>query len=87
VKYDDVNIGSTDNAGLLSYTLEKSGTHAISASKGGYLTVMRDIDVLAPFSDFKAISININPDVLMTGKTTVIRSNVTNAGTMKDTLR
>ncbi|MCZ7402250.1 MAG: S-layer protein domain-containing protein [Candidatus Methanoperedens sp.] len=86
VKFDNVSIGSTDNAGFLNYTLEKSGTHTISASKDGYLTVGRDIDVRAPFSDFRAIDINITPDILMTGETAVIISNITNAGNMKDTL-
>jgi len=86
VRYDDVSIGSTDNTGVLNYKLEKSGTHTISASKSGYLAAGRDIDVQAPFSDFKAISINIDPDVLKAGETATIRSNVTNAGNMKDTL-
>jgi len=86
VKFDNVSIGSTDNGGLLNYTLEKSGTHTISASKSGYITAGRDIDIQAPFSDFKAVDINITPDILMTGGTAAIRSNVTNAGNMKDTL-
>lgn len=85
VKYDNLSIGSTDTGGVLNYNLEKSGTHTISSSKSGYLTVARDIDVRAPFSDFEAIDITI-PGVLMTGDTAIIRSNITNAGNMKDTL-
>lgn len=86
MKYDNVSIGSTDNGGFLNYTLEEGGTHTLFASKSGYLTVARDIHVQTPFSEYKANDINIIPDVLMKGETAVIKSNITNTGTKKDTL-
>jgi S-layer protein (TIGR01567 family) len=86
VKYDNVSIGQTDNRGILNYTLEEVGTHTLYASKSGYLTVARDINIQMLFSEFKANDINIIPDVLMTGETAVIKSNITNTGTKKDTL-
>ncbi len=86
VKFDNTTIGSTDSNGVLNYTLETSGTHSISASKSGYITVIKDIDVRAPFSQYQALDINITPGVVFTGEKAVIRSNITNAGTKKDTL-
>lgn len=86
VAYDNVSIGQTDSSGSLNYTLETGGTHTISASKSGYVTAARDIEVRLPFSEFRALDINITPPVVSTGETTVIRSNITNAGTKRDTL-
>lgn len=84
--YDNTTVGSTDANGTLSYTLNASGTHSISASKNGYITVAKEIDVRAPYSEYKALDINITPDVVLTDEEAVIKSNVTNAGTKKDTL-
>ncbi len=86
VAYDNTTVGSTDANGTLSYTLNASGTHSISASKNGYITVAKEIDVRAPYSEYKALDINITPDVVLTDEEAVIKSNVTNAGTKKDTL-
>ncbi len=86
ITYDNVSIGQTDSSGTLNYTLETGGTHTISASKTGYITAFRDIEVRLPFSEFKALDINITPPVVSTGGTVIIRSNITNAGTKKDTL-
>ncbi len=85
LKYDNETIGATDNNGVLSYTLQTSGTHTISASKSGYITAVRDIEVRAPFSEYKAIDINIMPGVVFTNEPALIRSNITNAGTKADT--
>jgi S-layer protein (TIGR01567 family) len=86
ITYDNASIGQTDSSGTLNYTLGTGGTHTISASKSGYITAARDIEVRLPFSDFRALDINITPPVVSTGGTAVIRSNITNAGTKKDTL-
>jgi S-layer protein (TIGR01567 family) len=86
VKYDNETIGTTDSSGALNYTPQTSGTHTISASKSGYITVIRDIEVIAPFSEYKALDINITPDFVYPGQKVVIRSNITNAGTKADTL-
>ncbi len=86
VSYDNTTIGQTDNRGALNYTLETGGTHTISASKSGYITASRDINVRLAFSEFKALDINITPNVVSTGGTITVRSNITNAGTKKDTL-
>ncbi|KCZ70687.1 S-layer-related duplication domain [Candidatus Methanoperedens nitroreducens] len=86
VAYDNVTIGTTDSEGTLNYKLETSGTHTISASKDGYITVSRDIEVRMPFSEYKALDINVTPDVVFTNQEVVIRSNITNTGTKADTL-
>jgi S-layer protein (TIGR01567 family) len=86
VSYDNTSIGLTDSNGALNYTLETNGSHAISASKDGYITVVKDIDVRAPFSKYEALDINITPGAVFTDENTVITSNITNAGTKKDTL-
>ncbi|MBU4140141.1 MAG: hypothetical protein KJ729_09475, partial [Euryarchaeota archaeon] len=86
VRYDNTTIGSTDNNGTLNYTLETSGTHSISASRSSYITVVKEIEVRAPYSEYKALDINISPGVVFTNEPVVIRSNITNAGTKKDIL-
>ncbi len=86
VKYDNETIGTTDSSGALNYTPQTSGTHTISASKSGYITVIRDIEVIAPFSEYKALDINITPAFVYPSQKVVIRSNITNVGTKADTL-
>jgi S-layer protein (TIGR01567 family) len=86
VKYDNTTIGLTDNNGALNYTLETSGTHTIEASGSGYITVAREIEVRAPYSEYRALDINITPNVVFTDENAVIKSNITNVGTKKDTL-
>ncbi|MCZ7397750.1 MAG: S-layer protein domain-containing protein, partial [Candidatus Methanoperedens sp.] len=86
VRYDNTTIGSTDSNGTLNYTVETSGTHSISASRGGYITVVKEIEVRAPFSEYKALDINITPSSVFTNENAMIRSNITNAGTKKDML-
>ena len=39
-----------------------------------------------PFTEFKALDINITPDVVTTSKNIVVRSNITNTGTKSGTL-
>ncbi len=84
--YDNTTIGTTGSDGFLNYTLETSGTHTILASKSGYTAAARDIDVIMPFTEFKALDINITPDVVYTGQNIVVRSNITNTGTKAGTL-
>ena len=84
--FDNITIGQTDNSGTVKYTLGESGTHTIYASKSGYITAARDIDIRMPYSEYKALDINIDPEVISTGQTAAIISNVTNTGTKKDTL-
>ncbi len=86
VRYDNTTIGSTDVNGTMNYTLETSGTHTISASRAGYITVVKEIEVRAPYSEYKALDINITPNVIFANQQAIIRSNITNAGTKKDTL-
>ncbi|MCE8427970.1 MAG: hypothetical protein J5U19_06240 [Candidatus Methanoperedens sp.] len=86
MEYDNTTIGFTDINGVLNYTLETSGTHTLSASKIGYISVVREIDIMAPFSEYNALDINITPNVVFTDEDAAIKSNITNAGTKKDTL-
>ena len=86
VKFDNDVIGTTDSNGELNYTPQVSGTHAITASKSGYVAVSRDIDVIVPYSEFKALDINITPDVATPGLKLLIKANITNSGTKGDTL-
>jgi S-layer protein (TIGR01567 family) len=86
VSYDNATIGTTDSNGVLNYTLQTSGTHTISASKSGYITAARDIEVRPPFSEYRALNINITPSSAFTNENVLIRSNITNVGTKADTL-
>ncbi len=85
VAYDNNTIGLTDINGTINYTLESSGTHTITASKQGYTTVSRDIEVRMPFSEFKALDINIIPNKVFIGRDILVRSNISNIGTKADT--
>jgi S-layer protein (TIGR01567 family) len=86
VMYDNTTIGTTDSNGVLNYKLDTSGTHTLTASKGGYITVAREIEVRAPYSEYRALDINITPNSTFTNREVLIRSNITNAGTKGDTL-
>ncbi|NJD75944.1 MAG: hypothetical protein FIB08_02435 [Candidatus Methanoperedens sp.] len=86
VSFDNDAIGTTDSNGVLTYTPQVSGTHTITASKSGYITVSRDIELIVPYSEFKALDINITPSVATPGQTIVVKANITNSGTKGDTL-
>lgn len=86
VVFDNSTVGTTNSTGEVTYRLETSGTHSITASKVSYITVSRDIDIRAPFSEFKALDINITPNPVFTGDDFRIMSNITNVGTKSDTL-
>ncbi|NJD52851.1 MAG: hypothetical protein FIB07_08300 [Candidatus Methanoperedens sp.] len=86
VSLDNTTIGFTNISGALNYTLNTSGIHNLSASKTDYINVTREINIRAPFSEYKALDINITPNVVFTDEDAVIKSNITNAGTKKDTL-
>ncbi len=86
VLFDNTSVGTTDSNGEVSYRLETSGTHSITASKTSYIPVSRDIDIRAPYSEFKALDINVTPNPVFTGDNFVVRSNITNSGTKSDTL-
>jgi hypothetical protein len=85
IMYDNSTIGTTDNDGILNYTLQSNGTHTLSASKDLYIGVSLDINIRAPFSDFEAKDINIIPNSTFTNDKVIITSNLTNAGTKGDT--
>ncbi|MCX9011422.1 MAG: S-layer protein domain-containing protein [Candidatus Methanoperedens sp.] len=85
VTYDNATIGTTNSNGTLDYKLETSGTHTVSASKTGYITVSREVEVRAPFTEYKALDINVTPEVIFSGQKYLVRSNITNVGTKADT--
>ncbi len=85
VTFDNSAIGTTDAKGILNYTFEVGGTHNLGASKDKYVSVVREINVRLPFSEYKALDISIVPNVVFTNKEVVIRSNITNTGTKADT--
>jgi len=84
VTFDNTTVGTTDSNGEITYKLETSGTHSISASKQSYITVMRDIEIRAPYSEFKGLDINIIPNTGSVGDAYLVRSNITNVGTKGD---
>ena len=86
VLFDNTSIGTTDSNGEVSYRLETSGTHSITASKTSYIAVSRDVDIRAPYSEFKALDINVTPNPVFAGEDFMIKSNITNVGTKSDTL-
>ena len=86
IMYDNDSIGTTDNGGKYNHTLETSGVHTITALKTGYIQASRDIDVKVPFSEYKALDINITPGTVYAGNNIIIKSNITNVGTKGDSL-
>ncbi|SNQ59889.1 S-layer protein domain-containing protein [Candidatus Methanoperedens nitratireducens] len=86
VMFDNTTIGTTDTNGVLNYKFDTSGMHTLTASKSGYITIAREIEVRAPYSEYRALDINITPNSTFTNREVLIRSNITNAGTKGDTL-
>ncbi|MCZ7400992.1 MAG: S-layer protein domain-containing protein [Candidatus Methanoperedens sp.] len=84
VSFDNATVGTTDSNGEVAYKLDTSGTHNISASKKSYLSVSRDIEIRALYSEFKAVDINITPSQGFIGEAYLVRSNITNVGTKGD---
>lgn len=85
VSYDDTVIGTTDAAGIITYTPQNSGIHTIYASKSGFATAARDIEVRVPYAEFKAVDISVN-DVIVSNEKVEVKTNITNIGTKGDTL-
>ncbi len=86
ITLDGTSIGITDSSGILTYTFTNSGKHNLAASRNGYITVQREIDVRMPFTEFKALDINFRPDVVAKGQNVYVWSNITNAGTKEGML-
>ena len=84
VNFDNTTVGTSDSNGEVTFKLETSGTHSISASKVSYITVARDIEIREPYSEFKALDINITPNPGFAGEPFLVRSNITNVGTKSD---
>ncbi len=85
VSFDNKAIGLTDASGSLKYMLEDSGIHTIYATKSGFATAARDIEVRVPFAEFNALDIRVN-DVIFTNEQVEFRTNITNTGTKASTL-
>jgi S-layer protein (TIGR01567 family) len=85
ITLDNSVIGATDTKGILNYSFTVSGTHNLGASKDKYISVVREISIRMPFSEYKALDIDISPNVVFTNVQTFIKSNITNAGTKADT--
>jgi hypothetical protein len=84
VTFDNTTVGTSNSNGEVTYKLETSGTHSISASKISYKTVARDIEIRAPYSDFKGLDLNITPNSGFVGESYLVKANITNIGTMSD---
>ncbi len=85
VTFDNSAVGTTNIGGILNYTFNVGGTHNLGASKDKYVSVVREINIRLPFSEYKALDIGIVPGSVFTNEKAVIRSNITNAGTKADT--
>jgi S-layer protein (TIGR01567 family) len=84
ITLDSAAIGTTDIRGELNYSFDVSGTHNLGASKTDYISVVREITIRMPFSEYKALDINLSPPVIFEGDETVIKANITNIGTKAD---
>ncbi|MFU8767958.1 MAG: S-layer protein domain-containing protein, partial [Candidatus Methanoperedens sp.] len=82
ITLNGVEIGETDIRGELIYTFDISGTHNLGASKTDYISVLREINIRMPFSEYRALDINLSPPVIFEGGETLIRANITNIGTI-----
>jgi S-layer protein (TIGR01567 family) len=81
VTFDGKSIGLTGSDGLLKYTFDVSGTHNLGASKTGYITVVREISIRMPFTEFKALDINFTPAIVFKNQKYVVWANISNTGT------
>jgi hypothetical protein len=86
ITLDGASIGATDLSGAFPYTFTSSGKHNLAASKAGYISVQREIDIRMPFTEFKALDINFRPDVVAKGQNVYVWANITNSGTKEGTL-
>ncbi|MBU4340720.1 MAG: hypothetical protein KKD46_07375, partial [Euryarchaeota archaeon] len=86
ITLDGTGIGTTDSSGVLTYTFTNSGIHNLAASRSGYISVQREIEVRMPFVEFTALDINFRPDVVARGQNVYVWSNITNSGTKEGTL-
>lgn len=86
ITLDGASIGTTDSGGILTYTFTNSGKHNLAASRNGYITVQREIDIRMPFTEFKALDINFRPEVVAKGQNVYVWSNITNSGTKEGML-
>ncbi|MFH0904934.1 MAG: S-layer protein domain-containing protein, partial [Methanobacteriota archaeon] len=86
ITFDGTSIGKTDSSGTLTYTFTESGTHNLAASKPGFITVQREINVRLPFTEFKALDINFRPDIVNKGQNVYVWANITNTGTKEGML-
>ncbi len=86
VTFDGKSIGLTGSDGILTYTFDVSGTHNLGASKAGYISVIREITVRMPFTEFKALDINFTPPVVFTNQKYFVWANISNVGTKNGTL-
>ncbi|MBU3966657.1 MAG: hypothetical protein KKG76_04665 [Euryarchaeota archaeon] len=86
ITLDGTSIGTTDSSGVLTYTFTNSGKHNLAATRSGYISVQREIEVRMPFTEFTALDINFRPDVVSKGQKVYVWSNITNSGTKEGTL-
>lgn len=86
VTFDGAVIGTTDSSGILKYNFTVSGTHNIGASKFGYISVVREVTIRMPFTEYKALDINITPPVIFADQEFIVWANITNVGTKGDLL-
>jgi PEGA domain len=87
ITFDGKPIGITSSDGTLKYTFDVSGTHNLGALKKGYLSVVREISIRMPFTEFKALDLDIKPAVIFTNQNYVVRANISNVGTKGGTLQ
>jgi S-layer protein (TIGR01567 family) len=87
VNFDNTTVGTSDSNGEVTYQLQTSGTHSITASKTSYISVTRDIEIRAPYSEFKGLDINITPNPGFAGKPYLVKANITNIGTMSGSMQ
>jgi len=78
--FDDMDIGTTDSKGTLSYSSDAVGQHTVKASKEGYDDISRTITVITAVM---VESINIS-DEPTAGKNVQVTASVRNTGTTED---
>jgi len=81
IAFDDVNIGTTDSRGTISYASDAVGTHTVTASKEGYESGSRKIVVVTPI-EITGIEMD---ETTRAGKTVKITTNAENRGSVSDT--
>ncbi|MHC1593367.1 MAG: S-layer protein domain-containing protein, partial [Methermicoccaceae archaeon] len=85
ITLDNETIGTTNTAGVLSYTTTEAGTFTLRAQKAGYLPNSTELEVIGPYARLVVSSLSVEPRTVKSGQSIVVTANITNTGNILGT--